>query len=186
MIEIREEVPWDRGAREDLLDRAFGPDRLGKTSELLRFGRLPRIALSAEDADTGALVGTVRLWDVTVASGERALLLGPLAVEPSLKGGGLGSQLMRSSLNRAAIGGHKAVILVGDAAYYERFGFQARLTQALDMPGPVERERFMALELVEGATATMCGVLSAAGPADPAWSGGGADVHFKPARILRA
>ncbi len=55
--------------------------------------------------------------------------------------------------------GHKAVILVGDAAYYTRFGFSLDLTRRLLMPGPVDRNRFLALELAEGALAGAAGML---------------------------
>src|SRR3546814_17779304 len=77
MLRIDDEVPGDVGAREALLDRAFGPARFAKTSERLREGRLPVLALSARC--DGALVGPLRLWAVADASGRRLLLLGPLA-----------------------------------------------------------------------------------------------------------
>lgn len=152
MITLREEAPTDVGAREALLDRVFGPARFLKSSERIRAGRLAADGLSliAEDAATGALVGTVRLWHVS-AGGRPALLLGPLAVAPELQGAGLGSVLMRRALNRAAIAGHGAVLLVGDPEYYVRFGFSGEKTEILSMPGPTERRRFLALELRDGA-----------------------------------
>lgn len=181
MFEIRDEAPWECGAREALLDRAFGTARFEKTSERLREGRLPAIALSAlavgGDSDgEGNLVGTVRLWDVMTGDGRPALLLGPLAVDEGYRGTGVGGRLMRWALNRASVAGHGAVILVGDAPYYERFGFSADLTAGLDLPGPVERHRFLGLELTPGALCGACGCLAAAGrisaiggemPADP-------------------
>ncbi|MBA5779101.1 N-acetyltransferase [Stappia sp. F7233] len=168
MFDIRDEAPWEGSAREALLDRAFGLARFEKTSERLREGRAPAIALSAldvsEDADgEGNLAGTVRLWNVATGDGRPALLLGPLAVDASYRGTGLGGRLMRWALNRAAIAGHGAVILVGDAPYYERFGFSAELTEGLDMPGPVERHRFLGLELSQGALAGARGCLAATG-----------------------
>jgi predicted N-acetyltransferase YhbS len=110
----------------------------------------------------GSLAGTVRLWDV--AAGDRAaLLLGPLAVDPSLKGAGIGGALMRLAIEEARRLGHKAILLVGDAPYYARFGFTAEKTGALAMPGPYERHRFLALELEEGALDGAQGVLRATG-----------------------
>src|SRR5690606_33618299 len=98
--------------------------------------------------ETGRVVGTVRLWDVVAgADARRALLLGPLAVDPALKSAGIGSALMRHALAEAARLGHAAVLLVGDAPYYARFGFSAGKTGALAMPGPYERHRFLAAEL---------------------------------------
>ena len=162
---IDSEGAADEAAREALLDRAMGAGRTRKSSEKLRRGRLPPegLALVARD-DDGALVGTVRLWNVRlgdVCSG--ALLLGPLAVEPSLKSVGIGSALMRFAISEAQRLGYRAILLVGDAAYYERFGFSARKTASLSMPGPYERERFLALELVDGALDDAQGVLKPAG-----------------------
>lgn len=159
------ETGADTPAREALLDRAMGAGRKRKSSEKLRRGRLPSagLAFAARDAG-GALVGTVRLWDVRLGeSGGRALLLGPLAVDPSIKAAGIGSALMRHAIAEARRLGHGAILLVGDAPYYARFGFSADKTGNLAMPGPYERHRFLALELVEGALDGAEGVLSAAG-----------------------
>ncbi|WP_371009334.1 GNAT family N-acetyltransferase [Mesorhizobium sp. RCC_202] len=152
-------------ARESLLDRAMGPKRRKKSSERLRRGRRPSegLAFVARDA-SGAVVGTVRLWDVKLGeSGPAGLLLGPLAVEPGLKGGGIGSALMHHAIAEAARLGHGAVLLVGDAPYYGRFGFSAERTGALAMPGPYERHRLLALELKDGALDGAKGTIKAAG-----------------------
>ncbi|WP_321340804.1 N-acetyltransferase [Breoghania sp.] len=162
MIDLVDEAPWHVPAREGLLDRVFGQARYEKPSERLREGRLPEIAISAMMG--GDLVGTVRLWRAVTADGRPALLLGPLAVSPELQGVGLGGRLMRAALNRAAVGGHEAVILVGDPGYYARFGFTADHTGALGMPGRYEQRRLLALELVENALAGSWGTLAAAAP----------------------
>ncbi|MGO4835952.1 GNAT family N-acetyltransferase, partial [Rhizobiaceae sp. 2RAB30] len=104
------------------------------------------------------------LWDVRLGEGvEKALLLGPLAVDPDLKGIGVGSALMRHAIEEARRLGHRAILLVGDAPYYERFGFSAEKTGMLAMPGPYERHRFLALELQSGALNGAEGVLKASG-----------------------
>ncbi|QFU15385.1 GNAT family N-acetyltransferase [Microvirga thermotolerans] len=161
MITIREETGRDVEAREALLDACFGPDRFQKTCERLREGRLPADALVAEDG--GRLVGTVRLWHVCAGPNRPALMLGPIAVDPGMQGQGLGGRLMREALGRAAERGHGAVLLVGDAPYYERFGFSTEKTGALWMPGPYERSRFLALELEKGALDGARGLVSATG-----------------------
>jgi len=166
MLTIDEEVPGEAGAREVLLDRAMGPERFAKTSQRLRDGRLPELALAAREG--GRLVGTVRLWAISAAGAGSLLLLGPLAVVPECQGEGIGARLMRSALNRAAATGHGGVILVGDAPYYRRFGFSAALTQNLEMPGPVERHRFLGHELRPGALAEARGLVRAAGAWHPA------------------
>ncbi|CAG0966283.1 hypothetical protein RHIZO_00978 [Rhizobiaceae bacterium] len=171
---IEAETPRDVAGRDALLDRAMGPRWRRKSSEKLRRGRLPAegLAFVARDAD-GRVVGTVRLWDVMVEReisprrGEigncRALLLGPLAVDPAMKSAGIGSALMRHAIAEAARRGHGAVLLVGDAPYYARFGFSAGKTGALAMPGPYEKHRILALELDAGALDGARGVLKAAG-----------------------
>nr|WP_051375878.1 N-acetyltransferase [Aliihoeflea sp. 2WW] len=93
----------------------------------------------------------------------KALLLGPLAVDPGAKSGGIGSALMRHAIDEAKRLGHGAILLVGDAAYYERFGFSAQKTGELATPGPYERHRLLGLELAEGALDGARGTLVAAG-----------------------
>jgi predicted N-acetyltransferase YhbS len=164
-IAIVAETSADVAAREALLDDAMGPMRRKKSSEKLRRGRRPSegLAFVARDA-SGAVAGTVRLWDVRLGEGgPAALLLGPLAVEPSLKSAGIGSALMRHAIAEALRLGHAAILLVGDAPYYGRFGFSAARTGSLAMPGPYERHRLLALELVDGALDGVHGTLKAAG-----------------------
>ncbi len=162
-IVLRDERDADVAAREALLDAALGPARTLKSSERLRTGRLPAegLALIAEDGD-GRLVGTVRLWNVS-AGGRPALLLGPLAVDETCRGAGVGAALMRLALARAEAAGHAAVILVGDPEYYARFGFSAETTTGLAMPGPTERRRFLAREFMPGALEGAVGRVTATG-----------------------
>lgn len=160
---IVSETARDIPAREALLDRAMGPGRKRKSSEKIRRGRLPAEGLAfVARGEDGRMVGTVRLWDVE-AGASRALLLGPLAVDPSLKSAGIGSALMRHALAEAVRLGHGAILLVGDEPYYARFGFSAQMTDRLAMPGPYEKHRFLALELKAGALDGAQGVLKAAG-----------------------
>lgn len=163
MIQIRDEIAADAAAREHMLDACFGPSRFLKTSQRLREGRLPSRGLALSAVRDDVLVGTVRLWDVETGCGRPALLLGPLAVDPALQGVGLGGTLMRAALARAADLGHGAVLLVGDAPYYARFGFAQAKADALYMPGPFERERFLGLELRADALEGAEGVLRATG-----------------------
>lgn len=163
-ISIREEIPCDVPAREAMLDRALGMRRKRKSSEKLRRGRLPAEGLAfSAITQNGQLAGTVRLWNVA-AGGRAALLLGPLAADPQLQGAGIGSALMRHAIARAQALGHDAILLVGDAAYYQRFGF-VPAPGALFMPGPFERSRFLMLELKEGALSGASGILKATGRA---------------------
>jgi predicted N-acetyltransferase YhbS len=163
MTIIREEKIADVAAREVLLDEAYGTVRFGKTSERLREGRLPVSRLSLVAVDSGELVGTVRLWNIVAGPGRDALLLGPLAVHPDRRNRGIGTTLMRRAIARARLGGHAAILLIGDLAYYGRFGFSAASTGELWMPGRYERDRLLALELKPGALAGARGLISATG-----------------------
>jgi predicted N-acetyltransferase YhbS len=163
------ENPSDVVARENLLDRAMGAGRTKKSSEKLRRNRVPAegLALVARDRN-GHVIGTVRLWNVEAGVDRDtqpvdALLLGPLAVDPAHEGKGIGSALMRAAILEAKKRDHGAILLVGDASYYERFGFFAEKARHLVMPGPFERHRFLALELKEGWLAGAAGLLVASG-----------------------
>ncbi|WP_375463958.1 GNAT family N-acetyltransferase [uncultured Methylobacterium sp.] len=162
MIQIRAEHHRDVAARERLLDACFGTNRSAKTSERLREGRLPARGLAFCATRAGRLVGTLRLWHVEAGAGRPALLLGPLAVDPALQGQGLGRVLMQAGLGRAEALGHGAVLLVGDAPYYARFGFAEDAAAALTLPGPFARERFLGLELRRGALDGAEGLVRAA------------------------
>jgi predicted N-acetyltransferase YhbS len=150
---IDRENPGDVVARERLLDAAMGSGRRRKSSEAIRRGRIPAegLALVARDRE-GHVIGTVRLWDIQAgvtpeSRAVPALLLGPLAVDSGHEGKGIGGALMRAAILEARKLGHGAILLVGDPAYYERFGFSAQKMTTLMMPGPFERHRFLGLEL---------------------------------------
>ena len=163
MTTIRHERTADIPAREALLDQAFGATRRRKTSERMREGRLPAEGLSFVAADGKRVVGTARLWNVACASGEPALLLGPVAVASDCRNRGIGAALVRHAVAQAGLLGHGAVILVGDAPYYSRFGFSGGKTARLRLPGPFERHRLLALELTPGALGAAHGMISATG-----------------------
>jgi predicted N-acetyltransferase YhbS len=162
IVHIRDERAGDLAARDALLDRAIGAHRRRKTSERLREGRHPARDLALVAMDGDRVVGTVRLWSVD-AGGAPALLLGPLAVAETHRSLGLGARLICEAMFRAVQRGHKAIILVGDAAYYERFGFSRSATRSLSLPGPVESERFLGLELEVGALEGASGLVTPIG-----------------------
>ena len=159
MITIREEIAADVAARELLLDRCFGERRTAKSSERLREGRLPAEGLALTAERDGALVATVRLWHVE-ADGRPALLLGPLAVDCEHEGKGIGGALMRAAILEARRRGHGAILLVGDAPYYARFGFR-KLT-GVEMPPPTNPDRVLGLELKAGAWDGVTGTVTKA------------------------
>jgi predicted N-acetyltransferase YhbS len=161
---IRTELASDTASRNRLLDKAFGVTRLRKTSERLRQGRVPAEGLAFTAlSDKGKVIGTIRLWSIIAGSAGPSLLLGPLAVDCRHQNKGIGRKLMEHALSTATVLGHDSVLLVGDAPYYQRFGFSEMHTQSLHLPGPVERKRFLGLELTTGALDGAIGLVSAAG-----------------------
>lgn len=152
MIDYRCERPEDTGHIEDLLDRAFGPGRFAKTAYRLREGTDFIPALSLVAWEDGVMRGSLRYWPIEIGDARTpALLLGPLAVDPEQRGRGIALRLMELSLEKAAELGHRIVVLVGDEPYYSRVGFSASIASGLRMPGPVDRARLLARELVPGA-----------------------------------
>jgi len=168
MTMIRHETVADIGARERLLDLAFGADRARKTAERLREGRTPADGLSLVAESDGLLIGTVRQWHICAGPDRPALLLGPLAVDASHRNRGIGARLMQHAVMAARRLGHRAVLLVGDAPYYERFGFSAAKTGALFLPGPYDPRRLLALELTPGALDGALGMIMPTGLPMPA------------------
>ncbi|MCZ8184569.1 MAG: N-acetyltransferase [Beijerinckiaceae bacterium] len=158
MTFIDTEKLFDIPAREALLDRAFGPNRRAKTCERLREGRLAADGLSFVARADDRVIATLRFWHVN-AGGRPALMLGPIAVDPLFRSLGLGGEMIRHGLSRASMIGHQGVILVGDAPYYQKFGFDRSLAAGLDLPGPVDPARFLALELEPGALAGARGLV---------------------------
>jgi predicted N-acetyltransferase YhbS len=163
---IRSERASDVPAREVLLDACFGTNRNLRTCQRLRDGRKPAEGLSFSAVRGNQLVGTLRLWSVS-AGDTPALVLGPLAVDPSCRKLGVGAALIEEALTAAKARGHRAVILLGDAPYYARFGFSAQKASRLTLPGPFERDRLLGLELCEGALEDAVGMIVSLGASLP-------------------
>jgi predicted N-acetyltransferase YhbS len=153
VLSVEETTYADADAAETLLDLSFGLSRRTKSSYRLREGNtaIPGLSLVVRDAELG-LSGTISFWPLKIGdAGTDALLLGPLAVHPSRQNLGIGLALMREGIARAKRRGHRLMLLVGDAPYYARVGFRKLPENLLLMPGPVDPERFLYLELEAGA-----------------------------------
>lgn len=136
MFILSDERPADGAAIERLLDKCFGCDRHGKRSYAYRRDRGPvdGLSVSARARDQGTLLGNIRFWPAWLG-GEEVLLLGPLAVDPDHQGEGIGRALVAEGLKRARARGYGLVLLVGDPAYYGRFGFEPAAPHDIFMPG---------------------------------------------------
>ena len=134
---------------EQVLDRAFGPDRFTRTAYKVREGTdwLPALSFAALDADE-MLVGTIQVWPVALTdpSGKAhpMLMVGPVAVLPERQREGFGQALMLAMLGALDPRAPLPQVLIGDAEYYERFfGFSAEPTGGWTLPGPWEPNRLL-------------------------------------------
>lgn len=156
MWTIDRERPGDEEAIEVLLDAAFSPARRQLTAYRFRDGVPPLDALSFVLRGAGdELLGTIRFWPVLLEGGhlsERALLLGPIAVSPRIRGNGAGLALIAHGLAAArAAQVARHVFLIGDLPYYARAGFRPTLPARAELPGPFAPERLLHQPLVADA-----------------------------------
>ena len=160
-ITYRSERPEDAPLVTALIDRAFGPGRHAKAADRLREGNrlIADLSFTAWDGDT--LVGSVRLWPVTVG-GEAVVFLGPIAVEADLRKHRIGQTLVEMACDAAAKAGWRAVLLVGDAPYFGRTGFDAAPAKAVRMPGPVDQRRVLLKPLRDGGADGLAGPVARA------------------------
>lgn len=140
---------------EALYDLCFAPGRTALSSYRLRDDVDPvaELSLLARDSE-GVLAGAIRYWPVRVGD-DVALLLGPVAVHPTHQGEGLAALLIQDSMERATRLGWARVMLVGDAPYYRRFGFE-RLPDVV-MPPPTNPDRVLGHALQTGAWDSVTG-----------------------------
>ena len=149
MFQLGEETSDDYWEVEALYDLCFAPGREALSSYRLRDGvdKVGPLCLILRD-DSSALAAVIRYWPVLVG-GHPTLLLGPVAVHPTRQGEGLGGLLIRESLAQARKLGWDRVLLVGDAPYYRRFGFEKR--EGVEMPPPTNPDRVLGINLKPGA-----------------------------------
>ncbi len=149
-LTILPETPDDAAAIERLHERTFGPGRFAKTAYRLREQATHRLDVSFTARTGTLLVGSV--WLSPIRIGEtKALLLGPLTVEPAFRERGVGQALIERALKEAKAKGHRLVILVGDEAYYGKSGFKRVPPGRATLPGPVDPARLLVAELEEDA-----------------------------------
>jgi predicted N-acetyltransferase YhbS len=159
-LTIMPETQGDAAAIERLHERTFGPGRYAKTAYRLREQVTHRLDLSFTARVGTLLVGSVRLSPIRIGEA-KALLLGPLTVEPPFRDRGVGQALIERALDEARAHRHRLVILVGDESYYGKCGFKRIAAGRVVMPGPVDPDRLLVAELSEGAFAGVSGPIRA-------------------------
>ncbi len=149
-VSIQPEAADDAVAIERLHERTFGPGRYTKTAYRLR-EQVDHIHELSFTARIGTLlIGSVWLSPIRIGEA-KALLLGPVTVEPAFRDRGVGQALIERALKEAKTKGHRLVVLVGDEGYYEKCGFKRIPRGRAMMPGPVDPARLLLAELAEGA-----------------------------------
>ena len=148
MITFDQERPYDFAEIEQLHDIVFGTGRHNKSSHVLRKDIPGLNEFSCVARSEGQILATVRFSPVHVKDllfdgNTNAMLLGPLAVSPSVQGAGVGSTLMEYALAGVEAAGHKRILLVGDSGYYARFGFEPVLPRYISMPGGRDAGRLL-------------------------------------------
>ncbi|MEO6717433.1 MAG: N-acetyltransferase [Novosphingobium sp.] len=134
---------------EDLLDRAFEPERHMRTAYKVREGTdwLPALSFAALD-DDDHLAGTIQCWPValTPVNGKASpmIMVGPVAVLPELQGQGYGKALMSAAIAAISPDAPLPQVMIGDEEYYGRFwGFSAERTGGWNLPGPWDPGRLL-------------------------------------------
>lgn len=156
-LDIRLETDGDGQVLSQLSADAFGPGRFTRSAYRVREGVPPVAALCLAAWLDDRLVGGIRFTAVRIGEEENAALLGPLVVDPAVKGNGFGRALLAEGLVRTRAEGFGLVLLVGDMPYYGRFGFAPVPPGQIALPGPVDPARLLALELSPGALARAIG-----------------------------
>src|ERR1700758_4895498 len=149
-LTILAETANDAQAIERLHERTFGPGRFVLSAYRLREHVDHLLDLSFTARIGTLLVGSVRQLPICIGD-TKALLLGPLTVEPPFRGRGVGGALIERALAEAKAKGHRLVLLVGDEAYYGRVGFKRIPKGRAIMPGPVDHNRLLIAEVADGA-----------------------------------
>ncbi|MGA9087617.1 MAG: N-acetyltransferase [Bradyrhizobium sp.] len=162
-LTILAETASDAQAIERLHERTFGPGRFVLSAYRLREHVDHLLDLSFTAWIGTLLVGSVRQLPIVIGD-TKALLLGPLTVEPPFRSRGVGRALLERALKDAREKQHRLVLLIGDEAYYSRVGFKAVPKGRATMPGPVDYGRLLVAELVDGAFEGV------SGPIRPDWS----------------
>ncbi len=134
---------------EALLDTAFEPERRQRTAYRLREGTewLPALSFAGLD-DNDMLAGTIQCWPLALTdpTGRRhpMIIVGPVAVMPSLQGKGYGQALVTAAVTAIDPRAPLPQVLIGDPEYYGRFfGFSNAHTSGWQVPGPFEPHRLL-------------------------------------------
>lgn len=158
-VTLRVETAADALDADRLVEKAFGPGRFSKTAERLREQNHKLDEYSFCAIEGGRVVGSVRLWPILIG-GERAVFLGPIAVDATCRSRGLGADLVRIACKAATDGGERVILLVGEGSFFEPLGFQPVPRDRIALPGPVDMRRVFWMGLKPEALDTLSGAVA--------------------------
>ena len=150
----------DLAALGKLHEVIFGPGRFAKTAYRVREGQPPISAFCHTAKLDEQLIASVTFTRICIGAKPDAVMLGPLAVSPAYANLGIGRKLITTGLETVRTRGIRLVLLVGEPAYYVRFGFAQVAQGQIRLPGPADPARILACALDEAALSDYQGLVS--------------------------
>ncbi|WP_338506049.1 N-acetyltransferase [Erwinia aphidicola] len=148
---IRTEIGVDAASIDSLLRRCFPTSAEAELVQQLREDGLLTLGVVATD-DEGQVLGYAAFSPVTLAEEDRQWVeLAPLAVDESVRKQGLGKQLIYEGLDTLNEFGYAAVVVLGDPAYYGRYGFEPAARYGLHSRWQESEAAFQVYKLAEDA-----------------------------------
>ncbi len=159
---IRQEKPEDYEAIRVLLCTAFEGDGEARLVEALRDSAeyIPDLSLVAEEE--GALMGHILLSRIEIETPRGAvpaLALAPLSVSPKFQHQGIGTALTKAGIAACQSRPECCVVVLGNPAYYPKFGFESAAHYDIRAPWDVPVEAFMVLPIREGSLSGVSGIV---------------------------
>ena len=154
---LRRERPEDILGIRSVVSEAFG--RSGEANLVDALRTAGALTLSAVADMGGRLAGHVGFSPITIGGVHHALALAPVAVAPQYQRQGIAAALIRWSLAECQRLQRHIIVVLGEAAYYRRFGFTSASMYGISCPFPVPDDAYMVLELQPGAARGIRGVV---------------------------
>jgi predicted N-acetyltransferase YhbS len=155
-IIVRSEIPKDYREVEFMTREAFWDLYKPGCDEHLILHKLRKVSVFVKELDFVACDGDKIIGNIVYSKAEvinqqnqkfTVLCMGPFAVSPSYQRKGIGSLLMKKSIDKARLLGYKAIVIFGDPEYYHRFGFKNAKEYGIQTSEGENLDAFMVLEI---------------------------------------